>query len=748
MFGKLAVVCLLALALPLHHRLAEAKPGDSTKEKKTQQDTCHDQCKETPSNNPYSSNYPCPCLNQLHYYCTCNCVERPDAPGTFGFTSSEQTLILNFISQMEIVLEGFGGDINDTAVVEVSVALEQFFNANPSIQLALGTQTLNDSSSVFFGTFNDFCNLHIAIQFEVVGPVLAADSSGSCELTQSITAAAQASGNAQIISECQNLTVHIEHLLTQSSFNVTEQLSFIFQLIQETCSSTTIAFLNSQCSISGFGSFQSIFDICEINFQVQEMNSYMSGSSQSTCPLLIDLTATWNATCHTGSANLSVCGTLGSMIDQLNAVISANSGDIEVCMVDCVDIIFQMCKGAEWICDIELGSLGCSLNQFCYISAFCHNEDCCDWNSPPPPLPGCSCEEGGSSSGSGGSGSASKESPTPGGSSSGSGSGSASGGSGSGESPTPGSGSQSESGSGSASKESPTPGGSSSGSGSGSASGGSGSGESPTPGSGSLSESGSGSASKESPTPGSGSLSESGSGSASKESPTPGSGSLSESGSGSASKESPTPGSGSLSESGSGSASKESPTPASASNSGSLSAESGETTPAEEAVTTPKAGTTPAVTTKAVTTPAATTKAGTSKAATTPAGTTPHAPTPTPTMSHCDQRQLLVSISVSCNCSSLFLSITKVTNTWSSVTGQKTSINPVINAIRTILYSSQSMATKIANIWAQINGYNPSNSSWKTQFLSITIYFSDMTTVWGTVGDFLTCTSSCTCSMG
>jgi len=58
------------------------------------------------------------------------------------------------------------------------------------------------------------------------------------------------------------------------------------------------------------------------------------------------------------------------------------------------------------------------------------------------------------------------------------------------------------------------------------------------------------------------------------------------------------------------------------------------------------------------------------------------------------------------------------------------------------------MATKIANIWSQINGYNPSNSSWKTQFLSITIYFSDMTTVWGTVGDFLTCTSSCTCSMG
>jgi hypothetical protein len=55
------------------------------------------------------------------------------------------------------------------------------------------------------------------------------------------------------------------------------------------------------------------------------------------------------------------------------------------------------------------------------------------------------------------------------------------------------------------------------------------------------------------------------------------------------------------------------------------------------------------------------------------------------------------------------------------------------------------MATKIANIWAQMNGYKPSNSSWKTQFLSITIYYSDMTTVWGTVADFLTCTSSCTC---
>jgi hypothetical protein len=712
MIGKVVVACLLvALALPLHHRLAEAAPGDSTKEKKTQQQTCHDQCTET-ANNPYNLNYPCPCLNQLYYYATCGCVPRPDNPGgPKGFTSTEQNAIIAFINQMEIVLEGFGGSINDTAVVEVSIALQVFFQQNPSIQLAIGVQSLNASSGVFFGTFNDFCNLHIAIQFEVVGPVVAPDSNGNCHLTQSITAAAQASGNAQIISECQNLTVHIEHLLTQTGFNLTEQLSFIFQLIQETCSSTTIAFLNSQCNIPGFGSFQSIFDMCKVNFQVQEMNSYVSGNSQTNCPLMEDLTVTWNATCFgpVGTGNNSYCADLGNMIDQLNVVISTHSGDIETCMVDCVDVVFQMCKAAEWICDIDLVSLGINLRDFCYLSDFCHNEDCCDWNSPAPPLPGCSCEEGGSSS-EGNSGSASKESPTPG------------------------SGSLSASGSGSASKESPTPG------------------------SGSLSASGSGSASKESPTPGSGSLSASGSGSASKESPTPGSGSLSASGSGSASKESPTPGSGSLSASGSGSASKESPTPASASNSGSISAESGETTPVPPttaapttpAPTTPApttpAPTTPAATTKAPTTPAPTTPAATTKAPTTPAPTTPAPPTPTPTLSHCDQRMSLVTIVSSCNCSSLFLSITRVTNNWSTITGQKTSINPVINAIRTILYSSESMADKMADLWNQINGYNPSNGSWKTQFLSITIYYSDMTTVWGTVADFLSCGSTCGCS--
>jgi hypothetical protein len=70
----------------------------------------------------------------------------------------------------------------------------------------------------------------------------------------------------------------------------------------------------------------------------------------------------------------------------------------------------------------------------------------------------------------------------------------------------------------------------------------------------------------------------------------------------------------------------------------------------------------------------------------------------------------------------------------------------VINAIRTILYSSESMADKMADLWNQINGYNPSNGSWKTQFLSITIYYSDMTTVWGTVADFLSCGSTCGCS--
>jgi hypothetical protein len=525
MFGRSAVACFL-LALALHLRdLADAHSGESTAEKKAQKDKCHDQVKETPTNNPYHRNYPCAHLNQLQYFTVCDCVARPDAPGNSGFTSAEKTILLNHISQMETLLEGTGGTITDTVVVQVSLALQVFFESQPSIALAIGVQSVNDSTGVFFGTLHDFKHMHVALQFDVVSQVLVLDANGKSQVSKDIKAAAQANGNQVIITECQNFTTHLDDMLAQPGYNLTEHLSFIYQHIVKECSPSTIAFLNAQVTVTGFGSFKSIHEMGKVHYRIQKKHDYMAGHDQTDCPFLKDLKTTWNATCFgpPGSGNNSVCATLGNYVDQITAVFTGFSGDTELLMVKCVDVTWEMCKAAPWVYNINLQSAveGDALSDFVFDSGHCHNEDVCDWSGPPPPLPVCSCDQ--------------------------------------------------------------------------------------------------------------------------------------------------------------------------------------------------------------------------------PPSTTPTAPTPTPTLSHCDNRQSVIAITPACNCSSLFVSITQVTNTWSVLTGQKQSINPILNQLRIILYSSESMSQKMADVWGQINSYNPNNGSWKTQFLAITIYYSDMVTVWGTVSDFATCGSTCGC---
>jgi len=398
MFGRgLAVACLFLAVALLYHRVAEAHSGESTAEKKTQKDNSHDQVKETPANNPFSRNYPCPHLNQLQNYTVCDCVERPDQPGTVGFNPTEKSVILNHISNMETLLETYGGTITDTAVVRVSLALQVFFESQPSIALAIGIQSVVDSSGVFFGTFHDFKHLHVAFQFDVVSPVLVLDSNGKSQMSKDIRAAAQASGNQVIINESQNFTAHVDDMLQQSGYNLTEHLSFIYQHIVRECSVSTIAFLNSQVIVTGFGSFKSIHEMGKVHYRIQKKHAYMVGHDQSDSPLLQDLKKTWDATCFgmPGTGNNSVCPTLGDFTDQITAVFSSFSGDTELLMVKCVDVTWSMCKAAPWLYNINLASEdadeGDSLSDFVFDSGHCHNEDVCDWSGPPPPLPPCSC---------------------------------------------------------------------------------------------------------------------------------------------------------------------------------------------------------------------------------------------------------------------------------------------------------------------------------------------------------------------
>jgi len=155
--------------------------------------------------------------------------------------------------------------------------------------------------------------------------------------------------------------------------------------------------------------------------------------------------------------------------------------------------------------------------------------------------------------------------------------------------------------------------------------------------------------------------------------------------------------------------------------------------------------TTPGVTTPGVTTPGVTTPGVTTPGVTTPGVTTPH-PTVNP-MVHCEDRARIIQIDSSTNHSSVLMSIFQAISVMSF--SERGSILLVYNKLQQILYdTSKTSAQKIAAIFIQLDTYHPTVGSYRTDFFAITIYESDMTTVWGTVGDFWSCGSNCTCALG
>jgi hypothetical protein len=72
---------------------------------------------------------------------------------------------------------------------------------------------------------------------------------------------------------------------------------------------------------------------------------------------------------------------------------------------------------------------------------------------------------------------------------------------------------------------------------------------------------------------------------------------------------------------------------------------------------------------------------------------------------------------------------------------------PTVNKIQKELYSSNSPATKIANIWNLLNALVTTPGRIRIDFFAIVVYKSGgVSDQWGVVGDFFTCPSTCTCS--
>jgi len=368
--------------------LAEAGPASrsASQEHSAEKHSCHDLLKETPSNNPQSLGYACPLLNAISHYCSCGCTAAANgAPGSLS--PSDVNACQAWIAEVEVKLEACGGQINDSVVVEISDSLEELFEVNVNLKLQIGWLSINDSTGAYWGSCHDLISVSVDLQFEIVessGCLEIDTSSGHCPVTDAIRNAAQASGNPSIQSDCESLCIEIEAMLDCGLYNETEELAFIAQICEE--HSELVEWLKVNVHIEVFGSFRSLLRVCKTNDRVQKMHHYMHGSSADDCDFLADFKHTFLATCVVGQSNFSQCGILGNLYAEINVTFSG-SVDIEVRMKAVANHIYQMMLVTPWICSIELESCGCTLYEIMACSSFCHNQDCCSWEGPPPTLP-------------------------------------------------------------------------------------------------------------------------------------------------------------------------------------------------------------------------------------------------------------------------------------------------------------------------------------------------------------------------
>ena len=224
---------------------------------------------------------------------------------SFSLTVQQQVLWEAWIVEIEQSILAQSNYTSDEKVVLISISLKKFFKRHGDIYKLLGYKKIAG-----WGTCKDFVYVSISIQIEITLKVVTVDGSNSCGLVEALRNASsspECGCSSQDQDDLESLIEEILAILGDASYSYEQQLAVVSDLFE--------AFFESHVSlkefllevhIEGYGSIESLLQVCKTYKKVTTLSLAISGSSNDDCALLAALDEASKNSSFTGSEQLQI----------------------------------------------------------------------------------------------------------------------------------------------------------------------------------------------------------------------------------------------------------------------------------------------------------------------------------------------------------------------------------------------------------------------------------------------------------